>query len=130
MTSLFNLFVNNNNKPKQSFISNAVATQNKKEKEAELDKKRKSQQKAWRDALYGQDTLDTLGKTITDNATKMQEHEADGTLYTGPNSGSSNGGGGSSDYGSSGGGSSSGGSSDESESTFDKKAYKRALSSI
>lgn len=130
MVSLFNLFVNNNNKPKQSFISNAVVSERRRQVEAEDRRRRANQSKAWKDAmgLTKQGVADPVGKSITDNSLKMAEHDADGTLYTGPNSGS--GGGGSSDYGGSGGGGSSGGSSSESDSTFDKEAYKRALSSI
>ena len=129
MVSLFNLFVNNKNKPKSYSQSYIIKKKN------DLAE-RERQKKAWKAHKMGKSTAnaDPIGTAITNNSTKMWEHYQDGTLYTGPQSGggSSGGdsGGGGSDSLSDGGSDSSDGGSNSAEQKAKQKAQKRALASI
>lgn len=129
MVSLFNLFVNQQNKPKSYSQSYII----KRERERE---ERERQKKSWKAATTKQKPADPVGKSITDGAQKVKKHSDEKILYSGSNSsgsGGSSGGnssGGSSDNGSSGGSDSSGGGSDSSKKKAQRKAYKRAMSSI
>ena len=128
MVSLFNLFVNNKNKPKSSSLSSAVKRKRDLE-EREGQRKNSKGNVAKRDV-----NKNSVEKSITDSALKVRKHSLDGTLYTGPQSGNSgsggNSGGGTSDYSSNGGSDSSSEGSNSAEQKAKQKAQKRALASI
>lgn len=133
MVSLFNLFVNNKNKPTSNKVSNAVATQRKKESDAKLDRQRNAQKAAWNQA-YGNAKRNSSSyyiDPITGNFIVNGSILKSSSGNSGSSSGNGgNGGGGSSDSYGDGSYDESGDSSDSSDSTFDQKAYDEAIASI
>lgn len=130
MVSLFNLFVNNKNKPKSSSVSKVVANH-------QEQQKRDRQKKAWAanqnintsSSQVGK-KYDPVGTAITENAKKMRQVQKQQSSGGSGSSSGSESGGGTSDYGSNEGSSSNNGSSDSSEKKALQKAQKRALASI
>lgn len=130
MVSLFNLFVNNKNKPKSSSISKVVANH-------QEQQRRDRQKKAWAanqnintsSSQVGK-KYDPVGTAITENAKKMRQVQKQQSSGGSGSSSGSESGGGTSDYGSNEGSSSNNDSSDSSEKKALQKAQKRALASI
>jgi len=130
MVSLFNLFVNNKNKPKSSSVSKVVANH-------QEQQRRDRQKKAWAANQHINTSssqvgkkYDPVGTAITDNAKKMRQVQKQQSSNGSGSSSGSESGGGTSDYGSNEGSSSNNDSSNSSEKKALQKAQKRALSSI
>lgn len=121
MVSLFNLFVNNKNKPKSSSVSKVVANHQKQQ--------RRDRQKKASSRQVGK-KYDPVGTAITENAKKMRQVQKQQSSGGPGGSSGSESGSGTSDYGSNEGSSSNNGSSDSSEKKALQEAQKRALSSI
>ncbi len=130
MVSLFNLFVNNKNKPKSSSVSKVVANH-------QEQQRRDRQKKAWAanqnintsSSQVGK-KYDPVGTAITENAKKMRQVQKQQSSGGSGSSSGSESGGGTSDYGSNEGSSSNNDSYDSSEKKALQKAQKRALASI